>query len=99
MEHYKIEALWDCIYCGNKGILGREQDCPGCGHSRGAEVKFYLPSDISMKNAANEADVDSGADWLCSYCKSYNSHDINVCENCGANRDEYSKDYFEINKQ
>ena len=27
----KIEAYWDCPYCGNKAIRGREHACPACG--------------------------------------------------------------------
>lgn len=101
MVHYKIEALWDCIYCNSKAIGGSLQNCPNCGHTRGKEVKFYLPSDISINNAVDESkhSVSSGPDWLCSYCRAYNKSDITICKNCGASREKSDLNYFQINRK
>ena len=39
-----VEGLWDCPYCGTKGIGGLTQTCPNCGKTRGEETKFYMGS-------------------------------------------------------
>lgn len=98
--NYKIEALWDCIYCNSKGIGGSMRDCPNCGHTRGKEVKFYLPKDISIRNAVDESKntISSGPDWLCGYCRAYNRSENLTCKNCGASRSKHDADYFQINR-
>lgn len=101
MRHYKIEALWDCVYCDNKGIKGRYQNCPSCGNPRGKEIKFYLPSDFSAQKAVDEktTSVSKRPDWLCSYCGGYNHSDISFCRNCGAVREKEDKNYFQIQRE
>ena len=37
-----IEGLWDCPYCGQKGIGGLTKSCPNCAHPQDAGTKFYL---------------------------------------------------------
>lgn len=101
MGNYKIEALWDCSYCGTKGIKGREQACTNCGHGRDQDVKFYLPEIIDESAAVDESKVhiSDGPDWLCSYCDTYNHSDANFCMNCGASKEESEKNYFEVQRR
>lgn len=98
MQNYKIEALWDCIYCGNKAIKGGNSTCPFCGHTRGKEVRFYLPQNIGIENAVDESKtkISQGPDWMCSYCRSYNSSDRSRCNNCGAEREKGNLDYINV---
>ncbi len=98
MANYKIEALWDCSFCGGKGIKGRCRYCPDCGSPRDKDVEFYLPEDISIGNAVDETiqHVTSGPDWLCGYCGSYCSCEAKYCTNCGSSRAEAEKNYNDI---
>lgn len=98
MAQYKIEALWDCIYCGSKGIGGSKAACPNCGNPRGEEVRFYLPTDIGVANAVDETKrkVSKGPDWLCEYCQRYNRSEDTACRNCGAERTEENRNYHQI---
>lgn len=98
MASYKVEALWDCIYCHQKGVRGGLAVCPNCGHPRGAEVRFYLPEKSSIKQAIDttKVKVSQFPDWLCVYCKAYNSaNDIN-CKQCGAKRGKDNPDYSDF---
>lgn len=56
-KRYKVEAFWDCQYCGRTGIRGRFKNCPGCGHGRDASVTFYT-KDISEENAIDQEEFD-----------------------------------------
>lgn len=101
MANYKIEALWDCIYCGNKGSGGRFSACSNCGHTRGKEVTFYLPKETGIEHAVDlsKTKVSQEPDWLCEYCRSYNSSDNTVCTNCGGKSESSNKDYGQIWKE
>lgn len=92
----KIEGYWDCPYCGNKAIRGRYQTCPGCGKTRSSNTKFYM---LDHEPVADESNIESGPDWFCPYCDSYNPHSVAVCKNCGHPRDESDKDYFEERRE
>lgn len=98
MQKYKVEALWDCIYCGSKGMKGGNMTCLNCGSSRGAEVRFYLPQQVDRSLAIDESTVkiSSQPDWMCVYCRSYNSSERNNCFNCGAKREATNLDYINI---
>lgn len=101
MQNYKMEALWDCIYCGNKGLKGSAAECPNCGHRRGAEVRFYLPKDWDISHAVDETKtkVSRSPDWMCFYCRAYNSSERENCISCGAIRDKAAPDYINIQTQ
>lgn len=98
IKNFRVEALWDCVYCGNQGIGGSQHSCPNCGNPRGQEVKFYLPKDLSKVRAVDETKVkiSSGPDWLCSYCSRYNRSDEPICVNCAAPREKGDKNYLQI---
>lgn len=89
----KIEAYWDCPYCGDRGIRGRERVCPACGKTRAAETKFYMQDKIRVED---ESAVEEGPDWFCPYCDSYNPHSVGICGNCGHPREAEDKDYFSV---
>ena len=92
----KIEAYWDCPYCGNKAIRGRERVCPACGKTRTAEAKFYM---LDREPVADESAVETGPDWYCPFCDSYNPHSAGFCRNCGHPREEADKDYFAVRRE
>ena len=50
----RIEGLWDCAYCGKKGIKARFDACTSCGRARGVETIFYLPEDIEAAALTEE---------------------------------------------
>lgn len=101
MAQYKIEALWDCVYCGTKAIGGSKGVCPNCGNPRGAEVRFYLPSDIGAEHAVDETKQPIGEepDWLCRHCQRYNRAGNRICHFCGAERNRENEDYFQIGRR
>ncbi len=95
MPRYKIEALWDCIFCDSKGIGGSNQSCPNCGKTRGKDVKFYLPENISFENRVkDESKVSEEADWYCEFCDSLNNSRWKKCANCGTSKGESKRNYF-----
>lgn len=98
MEHKKIEALWDCVYCSTKGIGGSQMNCPNCGQPRGKEIRFYLPTDPSDYKEVDttKVKVSEQPDWLCAYCGSYNKAETDGCKGCGAARTESKADYRRI---
>ena len=93
-----IEGTWDCTSCGNRGILGREKVCPGCGNPREQDVesKFdfgpLTESGASTREAVTDAEAlaaaAAGIDWYCAYCGSGNRGDGTVCRACSAERDQ-----------
>lgn len=93
-----IEGRWDCKYCGKKGIRGLSKYCPGCGHPQDKDVKFYMPDKIEYLDEETAKNYGKGADWVCSYCNSYNRYDANYCINCGGSKEEKEGDYFSVQK-
>lgn len=91
----KIEGLWDCPYCDQKGIGGLTKHCPGCGHPQDADTQFYLPGQKKYLDEKTSEKYGKGADWTCSYCGSMNRFDVATCVNCGAPREESSGSYFD----
>lgn len=90
-----VEGLWDCECCSTKGIKGRYRDCPNCGSPRDENTKFYLPDNISANYVDKTKEkVSSGPDWICPYCDSLNSSDVDTCVSCGASKTESTEDYF-----
>ncbi len=79
---------WDCSVCGQKGNLGPEKQCKSCGSARPENVKFYLTSDAEIVIDQNKLkEAKSGADWVCSYCKSHNKATETHCHTCGNDRE------------
>ncbi len=98
MESRRIEGLWDCSFCGQKGIRARFDHCEGCGSPRGADCIFYLPTDLQAATLSrDEAQKTSNApDWYCDYCGSLNSADATVCRGCGSDKKEATKNYASL---
>ena len=90
-----IEGLWDCPYCGEKGISGLTKTCPNCAHPQDADTKFYLGSEKKAIEAEKAKNYGKGADWTCSFCGSLNRYDRDNCANCGAGRADSSGSYFD----
>ncbi len=92
----KIEAFWDCAYCGQKGIGGLTKQCPNCGHPQDKDIKFYLPDDVNehVLDEDTAKEYGQGADWMCSFCNSLNRYNETICHNCGADRNDQIGDYF-----
>ncbi|MBR3557014.1 MAG: hypothetical protein IKN89_13995 [Oscillospiraceae bacterium] len=90
-----VEGLWDCPYCGQKGIGGLVKSCPNCAHPQDADTKFYLGEKKEYLDEEKAKDYGKGADWTCAFCGSLNRHGNANCANCGAQREDSSGDYFE----
>ncbi len=93
----KIEALWDCAYCGQTKIGGLTKKCPNCGHAQDKNVKFYLTEEQKAKKLNEEAakDYGKGADWVCGFCQNLNRYNVTKCTHCGGDRQDMEGDYFE----
>ena len=94
-----VEGLWDCPYCGQKGIGGLVKSCPNCAHPQDADTKFYLGEKKAYLDEEKAKDYGKGADWTCSFCGSLNRYGNANCVNCGAQREDSSGDYFENRKK
>ena len=90
-----VEGLWDCPYCGQKGIGGLVKSCPNCAHPQDADTKFYLGEKKEYLEEEKAKEYGKGADWTCAFCGSLNRHGNTNCNNCGAQREDSSGDYFE----
>ena len=95
MARRRIEGYWTCSYCGTKGIGGLTKTCPNCGHPQSKGLKFELDSGSKKYLEPEIAEnYGKGADWVCSYCGSYNRYNDESCKNCGAEKVEAEGDYF-----
>ena len=90
-----LKGLWDCPYCGQKGIPGLTKSCPNCAHPQDAGTKFYLGSVEEKLEEEKAGEYGKGADWTCAFCGSLNRYYAENCNNCGAERADSSGDYFE----
>lgn len=81
------EGLWDCQYCGTKGILGRHKACPVCAQSRPHGTRFYLPEDAAVvEDAERLGYAQAGPDWVCEFCGASNPATAVQCTSCLAER-------------
>ena len=94
-----VMGYWDCPFCQTKKIKGTLQDCPNCGATRTKDVRFYMDQDITYLSEEDAKSKGKGADWMCTWCRSFNSASAVKCKNCGAERDDKSYDYFERQEQ
>lgn len=101
MEAKRIEGLWDCKYCGQRGIKARFDACASCGKPRGIETIFYLPDHMEEAVLTEEeaCKTTNEPDWMCDYCGSYNRSDRFLCEKCGSSKSESTKNYGTIHKK
>ena len=93
-----VEGRWDCSYCGTKGILGRNRECPNCGRQRGKDVKFYVANPKDYVPEEEAKNISRKPDWLCDHCGAYNPDESEVCKTCGAHR-AGNKDYFDVQSE
>lgn len=100
MDSKRIEGLWDCVYCDQKGIRARYDHCPSCSGARIAETIFYLPDDLEAATLTKEeaAKTTNAPDWLCMFCDAYNRDDALVCKNCGADKSTSKINYGILHK-
>ncbi|HYW12972.1 MAG TPA: hypothetical protein VE871_13520 [Longimicrobium sp.] len=81
------EGRWDCPSCGSTAVYGRHVDCPGCGRPRPAGIRFYLTADAPViTDAAQLAEANAGADWICGHCGASTRATQADCGGCGAAR-------------
>lgn len=94
-----LVGLWDCPYCGAKGVNGLKKRCPSCGHPQDEGTKFYLGEEKEYLDEDKAKEYGQGADWTCAYCGALNRCTDEVCSGCGAPREESTGDYFENEKK
>lgn len=90
-----IEGFWDCPYCDHKRIRGLEKICPNCNKPRGDLVKFYMDDPHNYIAEEKAKTISRNPDWVCSFCDSLNSNDVNICHVCMASKEESERNYFE----
>jgi len=77
-----FEMLWDCGFCGTKGLLGvSHRRCPACGAPQDASKRYFPPEGQETALANHTFD---GADWLCGGCQTPNGAKAAFCRSCGA---------------
>lgn len=89
-----IVGAWDCKCCNTKAVSGELRVCPHCGNPRGEGVKFYLPNQRVVVEEEKAETINRNPNWLCSYCDTYNSDSVSVCESCGNTSGTADIDYF-----
>ena len=94
-----VEGLWDCPYCGTKGIGGLKRECPNCGKPRGEDTKFYMAGQKKYLSDDQAKKVGTRPDWYCGHCDSLNPDSATNCIGCGAPRDSSEGDYFTIRQR
>lgn len=94
-----VEGLWDCPYCGSKGIRAGHKICQGCGHPQDENTKFYLPDTITYVSDEEAAKISRNSDWQCSFCGSLNKDDSKFCSSCGALKKDSEKNYFQMRQE
>lgn len=94
-----LVGLWDCPYCGAKGLNGLKKHCPNCGHPQDEGTKFYLGKEKEYLDEKTAEQYGKGADWTCSFCGALNRYNATECVNCGASRADMSGDYFDNEKK
>lgn len=94
-EKKLLVGLWDCPYCGSRGINGLKKKCPNCAHTQDAGTKFYLGVERQYLDADKAKNYGKGADWTCAYCGGLNRYDSDLCADCGAPREENTGSYFD----
>lgn len=79
-KHY--EMLWDCGFCGTKGLLGlTHRCCPGCGAAQDPTRRYFPPEG---EEVAVEDHPWQGADRRCPACAAPNAARSQHCTTCGA---------------
>lgn len=90
-----IEGFWDCPYCDTKHIGGLTKVCPNCLKQRDKHIKFYMDDPQNYISEEKAKTISKNPDWLCSFCDSLNSDDIDICKVCGATKSDSKLNYFQ----
>ncbi len=90
-----VEGLWDCPYCGTKGIGGSKRTCTNCGRARDGDTRFYMSGQKRYLSSSEARKINKNPDWVCDYCGNLNSDDDTECHSCGAKRTSENLDYFQ----
>ena len=98
---FTIEMLWNCPACGHKGnpgMSGPEREslrCVTCGYEKRESDEWIMPDSPELQPHLT-GDLDrkarAGANWSCAYCKAESRDGHTSCEQCGAERDQPSKE-------
>jgi len=76
------QMLWDCEYCGTKGLLGKDHRfCPACGSKQNPDNR-YFPEEDSKVEVINDNYI--GADKKCPACSGVASAASTHCPSCGS---------------
>lgn len=81
-----VWGYWKCPYCGEV-VRADHKDCTKCGTSVPNDVRFFMDPTKPIEYVDKELESDE-ANWLCSFCRMQNPAQAEVCESCGASRDE-----------
>ena len=77
-----FEMLWDCAYCGTRGLLGQShRHCPKCGAPQDPQRRYFPP--LGQEVAARNTTYD-GADRTCPACATPCGARAQHCPNCGS---------------
>ncbi len=76
------EMLWDCAFCGTKGLLGKSQrHCAECGGPQDPS-KRYFPTPEQQQQVVGH--TYEGADRACPACKAPMGAKAKNCTQCGS---------------
>ncbi|HYO88536.1 MAG TPA: zinc ribbon domain-containing protein, partial [Candidatus Limnocylindrales bacterium] len=76
------EMVWDCQFCGAKGIPAKTHPfCPNCGSPQATDSRRF-PSDAEKKAVDNYE--FKGVSLICPACQTVNDGDAKFCRQCGA---------------
>jgi len=79
------EMLWDCEFCGTKGLLGKSQrHCPECGAKQDADKRYFPQEGQEIKVEGHKYE---GSDRYCPACNNPQSAAGKNCQNCGSPMD------------
>lgn len=90
-----VEGLWDCPYCGTKGIGGSKRTCINCGRARDGDTRFYMAGQKRYVPFNESKKISRNPDWVCDYCGNLNSDNDDSCQSCGAKRTSENLNYFQ----
>jgi len=77
-----FEMLWDCEFCGTKGLLGKSQrHCAECGAPQDPDKRYFPPEGEAQRA---EGHTYEGADRHCPACNTPQSAKGHNCTRCGA---------------
>ncbi len=76
------EMLWDCEFCGARGLLGKSQRyCANCGAPQNPD-KRYFPKEGAEQRV--DGHIYEGADRTCPACQAPQSAKAKNCTHCGS---------------